>query len=70
MLTKINLTSISAGLIVPTMAAGHPGHGVEPHTSLLHYISEPVHWALGFLLILVCLASIKAVRFLFATDDN
>ena len=70
MFAKISLTSISTGLIVPTIAAGHPGHGVEPHTSLLHYISEPLHWVLGVLLIVACLVSIKAVRFLFVTDDN
>ncbi len=70
MFAKISLISISAGLIVPTIAAGHPGHGVEPHTSLLHYISEPVHWALGVLLIVACLVSIKVVRFLFAAENN
>lgn len=70
MFAKISLISISAGLIVPTIAAGHPGHGVESHTSLLHYLYEPVHWVLGALLIVACLVSIKAVRFFFATENN
>ena|GEM_PF-1171469 len=53
------LSIVLAALCGPTVAWAHPGHGLGDGTSLLHYLTSPIHVG-GAMLALTVVIGIRA----------